>query len=64
MPSETWSADIYVNDASYNQTYHGVNEMSLRIYGKCDYGASFPYHHPNGPFAPQHYEAPAKDFIV
>jgi hypothetical protein len=37
---------------------------TLRLFGRCTENAAFPYTDPNGPFAPQHFEAPAKDFIV
>ena len=60
---EVWSADIYINDAAYNDLYHDINEMSLRVYGRSTKDAAFPYADPNGPFSPQSDEAPPEDFI-
>ncbi|HUU63121.1 MAG TPA: dockerin type I repeat-containing protein [Dehalococcoidia bacterium] len=65
------SADIYVNDASYNRLYNDedsnsqtvIDAASIRVYGKCNLSAAFPYTDYQGPFAPQSDEAPIKDFI-
>ncbi len=73
------SADIYVQDAVYNAQYHPdmptecKDSASLRIYGRCNKQAAFPYTDYRGPFvisdaeladpdkAPQ---IPPKDFVV
>lgn len=65
------SADIYVNDGPYNAEYNDedsdaqtvIDQASLRVYGKCDLSAAFPYTTAQGPLAPQSWEAPEKDFI-
>jgi hypothetical protein len=61
------SADIYVNDADYNMKLGpGVDANSLRVYGRCEYGAAFPYERFDGPFniGDANWEKPEKDFIV
>ena len=66
------SADIYVNDESYNRLYNDedsdsqtvIDEASLRVYGKCNLSAAFPYDTYQGALSPQSSEAPEKDFIV
>jgi hypothetical protein len=74
-----YPADIYVNDAQYNEKYfpeffaEGEGQNSLRVYGRCtaDAGGMYATEDPNwwydtfdGPFNLKSYEAPAKDFIV
>ncbi len=63
------SADVYVNDAIYNELYYDWPEglepaNSLRVYGKAGYNANFPYVDLAAPFDLTHPEAPPKDFIV
>jgi hypothetical protein len=57
-------ADIYVNDAAYNGRVFGINANSLRVYGRCDRNAAFPYTLFDGPFNLKSPEAPEKDFVV
>jgi|GEM_PF-3307548 len=64
IPSALWSADIYVNDPTYNLMYQDVDEMSLRVYGACGEDAEFPYDHELDPFSVQDWSNPPKDFIV
>ena len=57
------SADIYVQDDAYNQEYNGMDVASLRIYGKCNESAAFPYEYFQSALSPQANETPRKDFI-
>jgi len=65
------SADIYVNDGIYNTEYNDMDDdpgtvietASLRVYGKCNLSAAFPYDSYLGPFDLTSDEAPEKDFI-
>jgi hypothetical protein len=59
-------ADIYVNNRFYNRNHPGIgiDVNSLRIYGRCDRNAAFPYTEFDGPFNLKSPEAPEKDFVV
>ena len=65
------SADIYVNDAEYNDEYRGIDASSLRVYGECNVTSEFPYGEENDPFKIDNPPDPddpdgltAKDFLV
>jgi PKD repeat protein len=71
------SADVYVNDAAYNEHFYGVAENSLRLYGRGSEDAGYDwawwdddpfwathYDKMNAPFDIAGDEAPDKDFLV